>query len=471
MAHLYRLGAAVLLALTLAMIWTPARADFNPPPGGTEYQYATGQDIGEWLPSQMGACQSWASIYNGRHSAQVVISPTSINEGGHCLYSYQYTVAGGGSSGTDGDLAGGSRVVAATCPANSTGTTSCVCNAGYVENSAHNGCTLPQQTCGDLGTPVAGSSSSSQYTGSGNYAGGVLCRAGCKVYPGSSWKGVDGKWYASGPLTNVGGTCSAGDGGAGGGNDTPTAGTPPLQCPVGKCPGQINGTDVCVPCATGITESTTATTTTIAGTGTAGPGSGAGTGSGEGAGTTGSQGTSQTSCTGNSCTTTTTATRTNPDGSTGTAVITKQEPKDDFCTKNPRSPLCVNSSFSGSCAGGFSGEGDPLQVAMAKEQHERNCTLFDKVTPESAEYHTLKNKEGAQYENSDVNISSSSFDQSNALGVGATCVTDKAISINVAGHTFAATLPLSRVCPYLAWLGYFNLAIAFVLAARIVGRG
>lgn len=462
MAFLYRLGAAVLFALTLAMVWTPARADFPPPPGGMEYMYSSQNDQGEWVGSQMGACASWAAVFNGHHSSQVSVSPISINSEGQCVYSYQYTAAGGGTSGT-GTVGGGSRVTPATCPANSTGTTSCVCNAGFVENPAHNGCVLPQQTCGELGTPVAGSSSSSQYTGSGNYTGGVLCRGGCKVYPGSSWKGVDGKWYASGPLINIGATCSTGDGGAGGGNDTPTAGTPPVQCSTGKCPGQVNGVDVCLPCSTGITESTTATTTTIAGTGTAGPGSGAGTGAGEGAGTTGTQGTSKTECSGDRCTTTITSTKTNPDGSTGTAVTTKQEPKDDFCTKNPRSPLCVNSSWSGNCTGGFTGEGDALVVATAQATSKTHCLLDPGTALDSVKEALANGTFGPMLETTNKTVSQ--FNQSNPLGD--TCPSDVQVNLVFA----SVTIPLSAMCTYLRALGYIAVAFTLIYSTLFVVKG
>jgi hypothetical protein len=107
---------------------------------------------------------------------------------------------------------------------------------------------------------------------------------------------------------------------------------------------------------------------------------------------------------------------------------------------------------------------------VARDQHVRNCTLFEGVSPESTLYGTEKNKSGNQTTalpgNDSVSIGPSTFDTSDALG-GGSCIGDK--TITVAGQS--VVIPFSNVCEYLALLGNVLLAVSFLLAARIVTRG
>lgn len=140
-----------------------------------------------------------------------------------------------------------------------------------------------------------------------------------------------------------------------------------------------------------------------------------------------------------------------------------------FCKDNPDSIICKQSSFSGSCEASFTCDGDAIQCAIAREQHVRNCKLFDTPSDESALYATEKNKEGSQTEslpgNSTVDLTAN-INQTDALGGGA-CVGDKTVS--VMGQSI--TLPFSVLCPYLDMLGNILVAVSLLLAVRIVMRG
>ena len=95
----------------------------------------------------------------------------------------------------------------------------------------------------------------------------------------------------------------------------------------------------------------------------------------------------------------------------------------------------------------------------------------DHSTSEEALFNAEKNKEGSVTANlpgnENISIGPGNFDTSDAIGGGAGCIGDKVIT--VAGQT--VTVPLSRVCEYLAMLGNALMLFSFVLAGRIVGRG
>jgi hypothetical protein len=250
----------------------------------------------------------------------------------------------------------------------------------------------------------------------------------------------------------------------GGGVCTPPAPTPtesPVPTPCKGTYGQVNGVDVCLP--PGSDPSVTVETGKKTEITTTPPGGGGST-------TTAEEGTS--SCIGSQCTTTTTKTTTGPDGVSSTTTETRSESKDDFCKNNPRSPQCITSSFGGSCAAAFTCDGDAVMCAITREQHTRNCKLFDDNTSVEAQlYGSEKNKSGSQTGSlpgsESVAISSSSFDTSDAIGGGSGCISDK--SVTVAGSV--VTIPFSTVCGHLAMLGNILLAVSFLLAGRIVVRG
>lgn len=286
----------------------------------------------------------------------------------------------------------------------------------------------------------------------------ISCNGGCQVqFSGTVPAGQDSQnprhYYARGSFEYDGWTCSAG----GAGTPAPGGEPPSSQCPTGQCPGTVNGQPVCVPCGSqGTTQTTTTTTST--------------TSSGGAPGTT----TTTTSTDGTSVTTTTSSTSGTPgQGTTAPAPTTQSEKQDKegFCVENPESPICKISSFGGSC-GAFSCDGDAVQCAMAKEQHKRNCTMFDTDTaestlgklaaagndPQAPNYPTAPGK----VEN--VNLSTA-LDTTNPFAAG--CVQDKTFQI----MTTTLVIPFSNICQYLEIMGTIVLVFSMLGAVRIMLGG
>lgn len=126
------------------------------------------------------------------------------------------------------------------------------------------------------------------------------------------------------------------------------------------------------------------------------------------------------------------------------------------------------SSFGGAC-GGFMCKGDAVQCAIAKEQHFRNCQLFVDTSPESKLYYKEAGKAGNQTlgleGNETVNMAGR-IDSTDALGGGGGA-TDFVFTI----HGQQITIPFSALNPYLSAFGNILIAIAFLIAMRIVGKG
>lgn len=125
--------------------------------------------------------------------------------------------------------------------------------------------------------------------------------------------------------------------------------------------------------------------------------------------------------------------------------------------------------FGGSCAAGFACEGDAIQCAIAREQHRRACKLFDDESPESKVYNENKGKEGNQTGNLPGNETISitgRINTSDAIGGGG-CFGD----LNLTVWHASVSLPLSRLCQYLAMLGNILVAVSMLMAARIITRG
>lgn len=126
-------------------------------------------------------------------------------------------------------------------------------------------------------------------------------------------------------------------------------------------------------------------------------------------------------------------------------------------------------AFGGSCDAGFTCKGDVIQCAIAQEQHKRNCQLYFQKTAESKLYLLESVKTGNRTldlpgnETIDLN---GRIDTTDALG-GGSGVQD--LNITVAGQSI--TLPFSVLNSPLAILGNILVAISFLLAFRIVGRG
>lgn len=323
-------------------------------------------------------------------------------------------------------------------------TCSTSCPSGQTWNSQTQQC---QATC------TAGSNAGYYSTGFTTTA----CINGCSytrsasgsVSTCSGWSDATG--WSSCFLAQSGSTCLTPNG-------APSSGM--AQCPVGQCPGTINGATVCMPC-TGKTDvqSTGTKTTTNA----------------DGSTTTTTTTTNSTSQGGTTTTTTTTNTTNTPAGggtpTNSTTSSTDTKPTDSFCIENPSSPLCKQSSFGGSC-GSFSCDGDAIQCAMAQEQHKRNCTMFDTQTTLSQlgdQVAAGNDPQKSTFPNESANVQvvnlGTQIDTSNPLV--ASCLSDKVIAF----PHFSVTLPFSTICPYLEMMGRIVIAFALMMAARIALGG
>ncbi|WP_157826975.1 hypothetical protein [Macromonas nakdongensis] len=214
----------------------------------------------------------------------------------------------------------------------------------------------------------------------------------------------------------------------------------------GYCQGEVNGTTVYVPCS-GVSQNTDTSTTTNAD------------------GSTSTTKTS-TSCQDGKCTTTETTTTTDAQGNTTASGTTKTESQSDFCQSNPGHASCKAGSFGGSCEAGFKCDGDAIQCAMAKVQHENKCALTPAPNAGAAYFDALTEGMPTNPNSGTVTVGSSMFNTSNLLGASS-CTLDK--SITVWGSTI--NLPFSQVCTALAYMGTLLQAVGFLLGARIITRG
>ena len=367
-----------------------------------------------------------------------------------------------------------------SCPVNSTQVTGgCQCNAPlWVENTAKTACVQApselEQVCDGrkAGYPM-------EYTVAGRGVS-TLCMAeplynsagaGCAIaLTGVVSVQIEGQWSTVGTGTYTGKTCQ------GNAPTPPVTVDPPLSpasapagatnpCPNGQ-PGTVNGVSVCLPYPSNATvENTEGQTKEI----TNPDGSKVKT-----------QSSQVTICTAGACNTTTTTTTTNTSSSgtvTGTATTssTASQPKGQFCAENPGNKQCSDgedSSFGGSCSGGFQCKGDAVQCAVAREIHTQNCKLNDSSSAENALYHANKTRTGDQTGDlpgsSTVNLGPGGFDTTDALGAPSSVgIAD--LNVQVWGRDLV--LPFSNLNPYLVILGNVLLAVTAVLCARIVMRG
>jgi len=299
-------------------------------------------------------------------------------------------------------------------------------------------------------------------------------------YEGDSWA----VWQHD---AESGGTaaCVPGLDDAPGDPDIPRRDDPKPGCERG-IPGSVNGVEVCIDPSSGHTEGVDWTRVTDA------------------------QGNTreiktEVKCQGEKCTVTTTnkVPGSNDPGNVTTTTTTRGQ----YCAKNPESSVCKGdtdgsgstrnqngrggpgdpadgggngdgdgdgepSSFGGSCMAGFSCDGDAIQCAIAQEQHRRACALFDDPTDESRLYEAERAKDPNRNVthglpgNEAVAFGSDRFDTSPLLGAGS-CVPD--LSVDVLGKS--VSLPLSQVCPYVAWLRTILLALGALLWMVIVFKG
>lgn len=277
----------------------------------------------------------------------------------------------------------------------------------------------------------------------------------CVVRGGTTYLSASGDNFIAGPWSYTGGTC-ANDGLGTGLAEAPSS------CPKGKCPGTVNGAQVCVACVS-VSEQKT---TTFSNSGNA-------TSSG-GTITTSSGGTSSTattSCIGNQCTTTTTTQTTNSDGSTGNATVSKTEPKSDFCISNPKAEACKGdgSSWGGSC-GAFSCDGDAVTCAIAQASWKSACALDieptdSKVQAGNAAITGGDRPAGHPGNNPSSSLFTANLDQTNPYG--SACPAD--IPLNVMGNV--VSIPLSSACDTFKFMGQVAVAFTLLAAAFVIFGG
>lgn len=320
----------------------------------------------------------------------------------------------------------------------------------------------PPPSCGTPGVAM-GTGSTTWYTDRQAGAGSLnFCHQGCAYTASLAGQDSSGTYFG-GPAESTGVNCSDGQS---------SPGVIPSQVPPGKCPGTVNGTTVYVAC-----DRTWAAPTNEGGTNTGGSGNST------------TSATTQTTCTAVTCTTTTTTTTTQTSGTgaggqacttaapcTSTGTSTKDTPASEYCKANPGDKQCSGdeddeSSWGGSCAAAFACDGDAIQCAMAKEQHVRNCAIFDTPTTLSGIGEAAAT--GTNPSDHPKNAAESvAIELATALSAvplfGATGQCPQDVPFQVMGQSFA--LPFSTLCPYLQLLGAAFLACCYMTAGFIVFR-
>lgn len=332
------------------------------------YWYLQYAPAGQW-PTPEAACAAVAA-YGYPEAHAVYYSPTQYpckNTANTVTYNTAYFNPGSCPTGWTADttLQKCKRVSGYTCP------------AGQNWTLTGSNCTRPD--CPATGTVI----SSGWYdlgtnpdTNAGWSQIGLVCNNGCSAMfhgyiPGGSAiiGGVthyyaEGEYRASQPEYA---SCTSG-------NPVPstTGGLPNSTCGANQDAGYVNNKFVCVDRSSGQpVDTTTAPAPTTSTTQQSPPVTNP-----DNSITT----TTTTTNTDNSTTTITTTVY--PDGSKTTTQTNTPAPNTDptaaFCEENPDSPLCAKSSFGGAC-GAFTCDGDAIQCAMAREQHNRNCSLYDEA--------------------------------------------------------------------------------------------
>lgn len=342
--------------------------------------------------------------------------------------------------------------------------------------------------------------------------GGVGCSSsGCELsmanYGGGfamcSGKKEDGGWdYCT--MAETGDSCEAGGGGDPEGPEEP--------CGAGEYAGTVNGVTVCGPDPGGAAV----TSTTVSSSRTAGDGT-----SSSSSTTT----TTQTDANGAPVSVTTTTTNTNYDangdplttetivntienvdgiiqqtsdntlqggggGGTTTTTETSQGPVQAWCEANPGSPICgtgggggggggdgdgdgSGGSFGGNCGAGFSCEGDAVECAIARETYVRNCQLFETSTALSDLGNAVANGEDPlagehpAQNPEEVDVAQAFESARGSRFLAESCIGPVSISIGLGSFT----LPTEQICSMAEIVGNILVALAGLVAVRIVGRG
>lgn len=369
----------------------------------------------------------------------------------------------------------------ASCPANSSdaGGGVCTCNAGFVESG---GACVPESPCeanstftGNVVTgwdPHRTGRSTQQAAWISNF-GGTHCDGACAVQVdalgGGSpfvWCGVDTAkptvMTCDIKFRRTGASCSGSD------FTSAEAATP---CPPGQTLGTVNEVPRCLASGTDTSPSQqpsprqeTTTTNTVD--------------NGDGTSTTtttrmhsdGSTTTTVTTTDNSTGQATGSSTTTTPGGGQGTGTSGGTE-QANYCRDNPDSPMCRQTSFAGTCAGGFSCQGDAVQCAIAKEQHDRNCQFYH-VTDGGVEK-GLDIIAGTAELPGDPRKSVTEVDLEDVLEprpppIGKSCPDDEEIAFQVASYPVVITIPYSSLCPYLEIAGNIMVIVTMLGCLGII---
>lgn len=505
MAHFFRLIRALLLCALFSPL--ASFADFEK---STQYVYKEGGNTLVGPGSLDSVCSGFADLTASRQTRPLCSYGTV-----YCTFTPEVTgeacyikrMPGGA---VDGPIP---LEMLNGCPKNSTVTADakCRCEPAYFERSV-NGSTqclkpddrTPEQLCEDAALLYNSTLQGSRFQRVKAYLreyadGGLTCAdvngmpsgMGCKHWftgdlgfkddQGHDWtNGTSVALNKGDPRAGGSLVCGSGDGDA-----PPKEKPPPEDCKNGY-KGQVNGVDVCIEAWTGDTEGNDWNRNT------------------DGEGNQTDEDTNI-KCKGDQCTVTQTKTTTKQDGTTTTTTTTTENVnRQGYCARNPESAICRRqddpsggdkgpatrpgggsgggsgdgdgegeeespSQFGGTCAASFTCEGDAIQCAIAKEQHIRNCKLFEDKSEESDLYNANKGKTGNQtgeLPGNEVISITGRIDTSDALGGGG-CFGD----LNVTVWNTSVSLPLSNLCQYLAMLGNILVAVSMLMAARIVTRG
>lgn len=175
----------------------------------------------------------------------------------------------------------------------------------------------------------------------------------------------------------------------------------------------------------------------------------------------------------NNGTVTTTTTINNGDGTTDTSSQTQDQA--GFCEQNTSSTLCGegggDSAFAGSCASSFTCDGDAIQCAIAKEQHERNCILYhDTTTLSDLGNEVSTNGDMGEASNPAADDNREIIDLPESLDASNGGITGTLEDVTVSTvYGQSIVLPFTDLIPYLQFMGYIALAFAYFGAYKIVG--
>ncbi|WP_162989622.1 virulence factor TspB C-terminal domain-related protein [Comamonas sp. lk] len=470
MAHLVRL---VLALWWLAFLPSATAAAAFPMPKLYAYE-GNGFSSAFVHSSAQAACAAWL----GRHSESgTTYSMTSVTES-NCL-----------AKATSNGVA---RIISASvysnsadrCPDNSVlvpGTNTCTCDPGYVEEGGQCKYTSTGNSCNGLSdfcSGLKGQKINLEGKGTASPPGCAAdtarpnCAMGCageEVGIGVSYKNSDGDWMTGQEYRVTGGTCTL---------PQPSDIPQKKESDCAGSVGEVNGVRTCIPNKAAMGDTSMKETKNSDGTS--------------------SNTETKTTCEKGVCTTTSTTTNKDASGATAsTSTSSSSSSQSTYCASNKSSSVCAATNgdknpdgkdgegdgkcegddcedkpgkFEGSCAGGFTCEGDAISCSISKEIHTRNCQMDALKDGDLYKAWEAVKDFGTKNVTTDLpgnkRIDISILDRDDFLNAGS-CPADRVIDI---GRFGSISLPFSRLCPWLEILGYINVVVTSIVGASIVIR-